>query len=88
MRKYQTEDERELDPAGTAALFRKAGYTIAKPATTISVSSPLAGLFPGWRAGYNVARAADDRITKIPLLQRLGSNFELVASFPPRAVKS
>jgi SAM-dependent methyltransferase len=87
MRKYQTEDERELDPAGTASLFRKAGFD-CEAGYYDFVSSPLAGLFPGWRAGYQVARGADDGITKIPILQRLGSNFELVASFPPRAVKS
>jgi SAM-dependent methyltransferase len=87
MRKYQTEDERELDPAGTVALFREAGFD-CKAGYYDFLSSPLAGLFPGWRAGYKIARGADDGITKIPLLQRLGSNFELVASLPPRAVKS
>lgn len=87
MRKYQTDDERELDPEPTAALFRKAGYTCTVGYYDF-LSSPLAGLFPGWRGGYNVARAADNAITRIPLVQRLGSNFELVASFPPPAVKS
>lgn len=79
MRRYQTEDERELDPFRTAELFRGAGYDC-----TIGyydfLSSPLAGLFPGWRSGYEIARAADNGITKIPLLRRLGSNFELIAS--------
>jgi SAM-dependent methyltransferase len=87
MSKYQTADERELDPKETAALFQKAGYT-CEVSYYDFVSSPLAGLFPGWRGGYNVARAADNAITKIPLVQRLGSNFELVASLPPLAVKS
>jgi len=87
MRKYQTDDERELDPEPTAALFRRAGY-ICEVGYYDFLSSPLAGLFPGWRGGYNVARAADDAITKIPLVQRLGSNFELVASLPPLAQKS
>jgi hypothetical protein len=32
-----------------------------------------------------MARIADDFITRIPLVQRCGSNFELVASLPPRA---
>lgn len=87
MRKYQSDDERELDPAWTAALFRRAGYE-CRIGYYDFASSPLAGLFPGWRAGYAAARAADDAITRIPGLQRLGSNFELVASLPPRAVKS
>jgi SAM-dependent methyltransferase len=87
MRKYQTDDERELDPKQTAALFRKAGYT-CEVGYYDFLSSPLAGLFPGWSGGYNVARAADNAVTRIPLVQRLGSNFELVASFPPAAVKS
>jgi SAM-dependent methyltransferase len=87
MRRYQTDDERELDPAATAALFCKAGFD-CEAGYYDFLSSPLAGLFPGWRSGYQAARLADDGITKIPLLQRLGSNFELVASFPPRAAKS
>jgi SAM-dependent methyltransferase len=87
MRKYQTEDERELDPRSTAALFRKAGYD-CRVGYYDFVSSPLAGLFPGWRTGYLAARAADNLITSVPLLQRAGSNFELVASLPPASVDS
>ncbi len=87
MRKYQTEDERELDPQRTAALFRGAGFA-CRVGYYDFVSSPLAGLFPGWRAGYTTARMADNLITAIPLLQRAGSNFELVASIPPAAVKA
>lgn len=84
MRKYQTPDERELDPGRTAALFRKAGYD-CRVGYYDFLSSPLAGLFPGSRPTYMMSRIADDFITKIPLLQRCGSNFELVASLPPRA---
>ena len=51
-----------------------------------SYSSPLAGLFPGWRAGYVMARLGDNLLTRIPLLQLAGSNFELVASLPRPAV--
>lgn len=87
MRKYQTEDERELDPATTAALFRKQGFN-CRAGYYDFLSSPLAGLFPGWRAGYLASRFADNAIIKIPMLQRLGSNFELVASLPPAAVNS
>jgi SAM-dependent methyltransferase len=86
MRKYQTEDERELDPVRTAAMFRGAGYG-ARVGYYDFLSSPLAGLFPGWRGGYTAARLGDDLLTRIPLLQRLGSNFELVASLPPPAEK-
>jgi hypothetical protein len=43
------------------------------------VSSPLAGLFPGWRAGYRMARAADEVILRVPSFRRMGSNFEVIA---------
>ena len=79
MKRYQTEDERELDPDWTAALFRKSGYSCSAGYYDF-LSTPLAGLFPGWRGGYKAARVADDCIIKVPLLQRLGSNFELAAS--------
>jgi SAM-dependent methyltransferase len=77
MERYQTEDERELDPESTAELFRRAGME-----TQVGVydfgSSPLAGLFPGWRVGYEIARRMDDALLKVPALRRRGSNFELV----------
>lgn len=78
MKRYQTEDERELDPASTADLFRKAGFQ-ARSGIYDFVSSPLAGLFPGWRSGYRAARAVDNAILKIPGLRNLGSNFEIIA---------
>jgi SAM-dependent methyltransferase len=87
MRKYQSDDERELDPARTAALFRAAGYD-ARVGYYDFLSSPLAGLFPGWRSGYTLARLGDNLLTRIPLLQRIGSNFEVVASLPPPAAKA
>ena len=87
MRKYQTADERELDPVRTAELFRGAGFD-ARIDYYDFLSSPLAGLFPGWRRGYLAARLWDDYLIEIPLLQRIGSNFELVASLPPLAVKA
>jgi SAM-dependent methyltransferase len=77
MKRYQTEDERELDPESTAELFRQAGMTADADFYDFG-SSPLAGLFPGWRAGYQIARCADDAILKAPALRRRGSNFELV----------
>jgi SAM-dependent methyltransferase len=81
MKRYQTEDERELDPESTAGLFRRAGMTAHVDFYDFG-SSPLAGLFPGLRAGYQIARRADDAILKIPALRRRGSNFELVSNEP------
>jgi SAM-dependent methyltransferase len=78
MKKYQTPDERELDPEWTAGLFRSAGF-----ATRLEMydflSSPLAGLFPGWSAGYRGMRALDGALLRVPGLNRLGSNFEVIA---------
>jgi SAM-dependent methyltransferase len=82
MKRYQTEDERELDPESTAGLFRLAGIP-----TRVEVydfgSSPLAGLFPGWRAGYRMARRIDDALLGIPAFRKRGSNFELLARPTP-----
>jgi SAM-dependent methyltransferase len=78
MKKYQTEDERELDPAETADLFRRAGWQ-AQVSMYDFGSSPLAGLFPGWAGGYRLARKLDDGILRVSALARRGSNFEIVA---------
>jgi hypothetical protein len=78
MKKYQTEDERELDGESTAALFRAAGMT-ARVEMYDFGSSPLAGLFPGWRMGYEMARRVDDAVLRVGALRRRGSNFEVVA---------
>jgi SAM-dependent methyltransferase len=77
MKRYQTDDERELDPEDTAALFTRAGLP-ARVSIYDFGSSPLAGLFPGWAAGYRLARALDNAILHTPL-SRYGSNFELLA---------
>jgi SAM-dependent methyltransferase len=79
MKRYQTEDERELEPEATAALFRRAGLE-ARVAMYDFGSSPLAGLLPGWRLGYSLARKLDDVLLRVPALRRRGSNFELVAT--------
>jgi SAM-dependent methyltransferase len=78
MKRYQTEDERELVPEETRAFFDAAGWR-AEVSMYDFGSSPLAGLFPGWAAGYRMARALDDRILRVPGLAHRGSNFELVA---------
>jgi SAM-dependent methyltransferase len=83
MRKYQSPDERQLDRAGTASLFSEAGFEVRSGFYDF-VSSPLAGLAPGWQSGYAVARLLDNVLVRTPLLCRLGSNFEIIARKPPR----
>ncbi|MCC6539767.1 MAG: class I SAM-dependent methyltransferase [Bryobacterales bacterium] len=79
MKKYQTEGERELAAEDVATLFRGAGF---EPRTAMYDfgSTPVAGLFPGWRAAYRAARAIDDVLLKIPGVRDLGSNFEVMAA--------
>ena len=81
MEKYQTEDERQLLPRQTAAPFRAAGFETATRWFDFA-STPLAGLFPAWAAGYRVARVLDEGLTRVPLLCELSSNFELIARRP------
>jgi SAM-dependent methyltransferase len=78
MKKYQTENERELDAQSTAGLFERAGFEVRREMYDFG-SSPLAGLFPGWRSGYLMTRRIDDLLLKIPALRERGSNFEIVA---------
>jgi SAM-dependent methyltransferase len=78
MKRYQTPDERELEPESTLALFRSAGFD-ARTEMYDFISSPLAGLLPSWRAGYRAARAIDRFILRFSALHRVGSNFELIA---------
>ena len=78
MKRYQTEDERELEAEETGALFRAAGWETRVGMYDFG-SSPLAGLFPGWGAGYRMARRLDDWLLRVPALARRGSNFEVIA---------
>ena len=78
MKRYQTPDERELDPESTLALLRGAGFD-ARCEMYDFGSSPLAGLAPGWQSGYRIARTMDDLILRLPALGAFGSNFEIVA---------
>ena len=78
MKRYQTEDERELDPAATAELFRGAGFETKESIYDFG-SSPLAGLFPSWAGGYRLARKADDWLLRTAMLRYRGSNFEIAA---------
>jgi len=79
MRRYQTPDERELKPSEMAELFQTAGFN-ARTSYYDFLSTPFAGLFQSWRAGYRAARFADEMLIRIPLLRALGSNFELLAT--------
>jgi cyclopropane fatty-acyl-phospholipid synthase-like methyltransferase len=78
MKRYQTPDERELEPESTGALFRRAGLDTQTDTYDFG-SSPFAGLFPGWRKGYLAARMIDDFLLKAGPLRRVGSNFEVIA---------
>jgi len=79
MRKYQTPDERELKPGAVADLFGSVGFETQSSCYDFT-SSPIGGLFPAWGAGYRAARIADEVLIRVPLLRRLGSNFELRAT--------
>ncbi|MEX2261014.1 MAG: class I SAM-dependent methyltransferase [Bryobacteraceae bacterium] len=79
MRRYQSEDERELDAAECRNLFRGNGFACSVGFYDF-VSSPLAGLCPGWGSGYRAARKLDEVLLRIPFLKRFGSNLEIIAS--------
>jgi SAM-dependent methyltransferase len=81
MAKYQTDDERQLLPDATAAPFRASGFA-ADTRWFDFTSTPLAGLFPGWGAGYRVARIFDEALIRVPLLRQMSSNFEVIAKKP------
>lgn len=78
MARYQSPNERQLAPAATAAAFTQAGLD-ARVGYYDFLSTPLAGLFPAWRAGYRVARAIDELLIRTPLLNRASANFEVIA---------
>src|ERR1700686_2388511 len=81
MKRYQTEDERQLLAGPTAALFHRAGYA-AETHWFDFVSTPLAGLLPGWKTGYRAARWLDNGLVKAPVLREGSANFELIATRP------
>jgi len=78
MKRYQTPDERELEPEWACRLFSDAGYDARLEIYDFG-STPLAGLLPGWGWGYGAARMVDDWLLKFGALKRRGSNFEIVA---------
>jgi SAM-dependent methyltransferase len=81
MRSYQSPDERELDRRELERWFHDARFP-CRIGMYDFVSSPLAGLFPRWRAGYRAARGIDELLIRTPLLARLGSNLEIIARRP------
>lgn len=81
MRSYQSPDERELDRRQLERWFHDARFP-CRIGMYDFVSSPLAGLFPRWRAGYRAARVIDELLIRTPLLARLGSNLEIIARRP------
>ena len=78
MARYQSPGERQLSAAQTARMFAAHGFD-SKFAYYDFVSTPLAGLMPSWRAGYRLARMADEGLIRVPGLRRLSSNFEVLA---------
>ncbi len=81
MKKYQTPDERELDPTATCARFSRAGFA-ARVDYYDFASSPMAGLLPSSLAAYRLTRWLDELPRRLPLVRRLGSNFEIIARKP------
>jgi len=79
MKKYQSPGERELAPKRLKRLFEDGGFVCDLSYYDFG-SSPLAGLFPSWAVGYKLARTVDDVVLRLPLLRRLGSNFEILAN--------
>src|SRR5262249_51834300 len=78
MKRYQTPDERELEPEWTCRLFANAGFQ-ARTEIYDFGSTPLAGLCPGWGWGYGMSRLFDDWLLRFGWARRRGSNFEIVA---------
>jgi cyclopropane fatty-acyl-phospholipid synthase-like methyltransferase len=78
MARYQSPGERQLSPRETAALFESSGFN-ARHGYYDFVSTPLAGLFPAWSAGYRTARIMDELLIRTPGLRRVSSNFEVIA---------
>ncbi len=81
VRRYQSPGERRLGAARTARYFADAGYRAEWDMYDFG-STPMAGLFPGWRGGYTISRRIDDVLVKTPLLRTFSSNFEIVARRP------
>jgi SAM-dependent methyltransferase len=84
MKEHQSPDERQLDPGTVAELFAAKGFT-TRAGYYDFLSTPLAGLFPAWQAGYRAARRLDDALVRVPGVRRFSSNFEIVGRKKPDA---
>jgi ubiquinone/menaquinone biosynthesis C-methylase UbiE len=78
MARYQSPNERPLVPAKTAAVFSEAGLETHYSYYDF-ISTPLAGLFPGWSGGYRAARLIDEPLVRIPGLRQVASNFQVIS---------
>lgn len=83
MARYQSPGERPLDPDETARIFASRGYRASRHWYDF-VSTPLAGLLPSWNRAYRSARLLDEILVRIPGLNLLSSNFEIVARLNAR----
>ena len=80
MKKYQTPGERQLVPSAVSELFRGHGLVVQDRMYDF-LSTLLAGLFPRARAVYRLSRILDNVLVRTPLIERIGSNFELLARY-------
>jgi len=78
MARYQSPNERQLAPGATAQHFNEAGLD-SRFEYYDFISTPLAGLFPGWRFGYLATRGIDEALVRTPVLKRVSNNFEVIA---------
>jgi ubiquinone/menaquinone biosynthesis C-methylase UbiE len=78
MKKYQTPDERPLVPRAVARQFEESQFRV-RTGWYDFCSTPLAGILPGWRSTYRLARIADDLLISVPGIRAFSSNFELIA---------
>lgn len=83
MRKYQTEGEEPLKPERTWSAFARAGFDVHQSYYDF-VSTPLAGLVPSWKTGYQMSRALDQALVRLPGIRLLSSNFEVLAISPAK----
>ena len=77
MKKFQTADERPLVRSVIASQFEEFQFRV-RTGWYDFWSTPVAGLLPGCRSIYRLARITDDLLVSIPGIRALSSNFELV----------
>jgi hypothetical protein len=78
MKKYQTPDERPLVPREMSGMFEQSHFRVRTNWYDFC-STPIAGVLPGCRAVYRLARMADDVLIRLPGVRAFSSNFELIA---------